>query len=187
MNDQFDNRNGNDQPIRLAGAVSELEYRRQLKALPRELDPAADLWPGIAARLQAPARRSAAPPSWFRYALAAGLACAALALGSRLLPQAETGSVLAERRTGDAPWVVREAELLKTSMDAALVDSTGISSARLAAHPDRAIGASLRELSSAESELDQALRLNPQSTFLLDRLRHVQQKKARLTLRALAA
>lgn len=187
MNDQHSNPGGSDRPIDLASAVSELEYRRQLKTLPREMEPAADLWPGIAARLQTPARSSAAPAPWFRYAMAAGLACAALVLGSRMLPPAETGVAAVERPGEPAPWVVREAELLKTSMDAALVDSTGVTSTRIGTHPDRAIGASLRELSSAEAELDQALRINPQSTFLLDRLRHVQQKKARLTLRALAA
>lgn len=189
MNDKFSNRDDTGSSTPIGTGVSEFEYRRQLKALPREIDPDSDLWTGIAARLQAPAPRSAPAPRWLRYAIAAGVTCAALVLGSHYLAQTGTVEVVVDGNpsVNSAPWVVREAEMLKTSMDAALVDGTGVSASNLGAHPDRAITASLRELSSAEAELDQALRMNPQSTFLLDRLRHVQQKKARLTLRALAA
>ncbi len=189
MNDKHSNPDGTGTSTPIGAGVSEFEYRRQLKALPREMDPDSDLWQSIAARLQAPAPRSARAPRWLRYAIAAGVTCAALVLGSHYLPRTETAHVMvdANANANAAPWVVREAEMLKTSMDAALVDGTGVSATNLGAHPDRAITASLRELSSAEAELDQALRMNPQSTFLLDRLRHVQQKKARLTLRALAA
>ena len=37
--------------------MGETELRWGLRQLPREMDPPHDLWPGIAARLQAPRRR----------------------------------------------------------------------------------------------------------------------------------
>ncbi len=165
--------------------INELEYRRALKALPKELAPDRDLWAGIAARLEPRVAQPKARTPWLRYAIAAGISCAAVAFAWRGLPMISTADnqVAVEQ----SPWVLREAEQLKADVDAALTIRDGVETILVSAHGDRALSASLKELDSAESELDQALRLNPDSTFLLDRMRHVQQQKSRLTLRSLAA
>lgn len=167
--------------------MSELEYRRALKALPREIEPERDLWAGIAARIDTrPAVRQR--PRWIGYAIAAGVAFAAVALGWRLAPLSHhVAQPIAAQSSDAAPWVVREAELLKVDFDAALASGEGPRAAEYTRAPNQALSASLKELDSAEGELDRALRQNPDSTFLLDRMRRVQQQKARLTLRALAA
>ena len=168
--------------------MSELEYRRALKALPREIDPERDLWSGIAARIDLPATAVSRRPRWLSFAIAAGLTCAGLALGWRLasLPH-DSSPQLAVQSAAASPWVLREADLLKVDLNAALTGGGSPEPFEIARAPNRVLSASLRELDSAESELDQALRQNPDSSFLLDRMRRVQQKKARLTLRALAA
>ena len=102
---------------------------------------------------------------------------------SRLLPVAEQPLDLAATQA----WSLREADLIKADLDAALVSAGAPEVAEYTRAPGLALSASLKELDSAQAELDQALRLNPDSTFLLDRMRRVQQQKARLTLRALAA
>jgi len=170
-------------------ALSELAFRRALKALPREITPERDLWSGIAAQLpaRAVAVRPRTAPRWMVHALAAGVACAALVLGWRALPSQQVLQPGATASSGQAPWVLREAQMMKADVDGALVAGTARGGTALDAHADRALGASLKELDSAEAELDQALRLNPDSSFLLDRLRHIQQQKSRLTLRALTA
>lgn len=168
--------------------MSELEYRRALKALPREIDPERDLWSGIAARIDRPAAAVRRRPRWLSFAIAAGLTCAGLALGWRLASRPDDAAQpLAVRSAATSPWVLREAGLLKADLNAVLTAGGGPERYEIARTPNRVLSASLRELDSAESELDQALRQSPDSTFLLDRMRRVQQKKARLTLRALAA
>ncbi len=167
--------------------MSELEYRRALKALPREIEPGRDLWSGIAARIQAPVTKRR-QPQWLNYAIAAGLACTALALGMQLGPWSQTTAPLITAQTGQtSPWVLREAELLKVDLNSALNAGPGAGLAEIARAPNQVLSASLKELDSAEEELDRALQQNPDSTFLLDRMRRVQQQKTRLTLRALAA
>ena len=168
--------------------MSELEYRRALKTLPREIDPERDLWSGIAARIDQPAGSVSRRPRWLSFAIAAGLTCAGLALVWRLASLPDNSSQqLAVHSAASSPWVLREAGLLKADLNAALTAGNGPERYEIARAPNRVLSASLRELDSAESELDQALRQSPDSTFLLDRMRRVQQKKARLTLRALAA
>jgi hypothetical protein len=163
--------------------MSELEYRRALRAMPREIEPARDLWPAIEARLRAQSVPPRRRPAWLLPALAAGVAAATLAITLQLLPAARS-----PRDVAAAPaWSVREADLIKADLDAALVSAGAPGIAEYTRAPGLALSASLRELDSAQAELDQALRLNPDSTFLLDRMRRVQQQKARLTLRALAA
>jgi hypothetical protein len=167
--------------------MSELEYRRALKALPREIEPERDLWSGIAARIQAPVAKRR-QPQWMRYAVAAGFTFTALALGMQLGPWSQSTAPLGTAQTAQAsPWVLREAELLKVDLNSTLNSGPGAELAAIARAPDQVLSASLKELDSAEDELDRALRQNPDSTFLLDRMRRVQQQKTRLTLRALAA
>jgi hypothetical protein len=170
-----------------SNVMSELEYRRALKALPREIEPGRDLWAGIAARIDTrPAARRR--PRWIGYAIAAGVACTALALGWRMAPLTQqVARPIAVQAGQSSPWVLREAELMKVDLAATLAFGEGAKAAELARAPHQALSASLKELDSAEGELDRALRENPDSTFLLDRMRRVQQQKARLTLRALAA
>src|SRR5436190_13823771 len=58
---------------------TDAELRFRLRQLPRELEPARDLWPGIAARLPEPRRRPL--PAWgIGLALAASVALAVLGL-----------------------------------------------------------------------------------------------------------
>ena len=168
--------------------MSELEYRRALKALPREIEPERDLWSGIAARIAPDTGAARRRPGWMRYAIAAGLTATAIALGALLVPRlTDDAAQLAMEPDTASPWVLREADLIKADLDAALTTAGGPEAAEYARAPNLVLSASLKELDSAQSELDQALRQNPDSTFLLDRIRRVQQQKARLTLRVMAA
>lgn len=168
--------------------MSELDYRRALKALPLELSPERDLWAGIEARIRVSSPRQRHRPLWLGLAIAAGISCLVVVLSLRGLGHG-TRFENSENAVAQAemPWVLREAKSMRVEVDAALATGANGEAEQAVREPGRLLSASLRELDSAEIELDQALNLNPESTFLLERLRRVQQQKARLTLRALTA
>ena len=163
--------------------IHEIDYHRALKQLPRAITPTTELWPGIAERLAVVQRR---PRRW-RLASAASVLLAAgfLAAWLALLPGPQ-GERAAARTA--LPWTVREAELLQTDVDAALgAVSRAEATTRRADAAPAAVQSSLRQLEQAQWQLHAALQRSPGSTFLIERLRHVQQQRVRLTRQAFAA
>ena len=140
--------------------MSDFELRRALKDLPRERDPRADLWPGIAARLGAQEAPAAAPVR-------------------RQSPRAA--------RDGSG-WSLAQADAMAESYRGAMAASLGgehrAEMARFLATPD--VVAAERELDAAQRQLQQALRADPNSVYLLDLLRQTHEQRARLYRPALA-
>lgn len=166
--------------------MDELEYRRLLKALPHAIEPDRDLFPGIAARLDArPARRALPARPLFPFAAAAGFVAVAIASGwfaLQQLPHAESEPLAAQ-----TPLVLREARAMHAEYEAALVAGTGDRWSALREQADPRYVAAWTELDAAEAELNQALAADPGARFLLDRLKQVQSKRLHLTQKALSA
>jgi hypothetical protein len=145
--------------------MGETELRWGLRQLPREMDPPHDLWPGIAARLQAPRRR--------RWPWLAGIALAAslvLAVGLALpgaSPPAAPGVAELER----------EADALTREYQAALDQFAG---APLPAplQPD------LATLDQSALDIRTALEHDPEAVYLLEQLRRTYARRLALTQRA---
>jgi hypothetical protein len=143
----------------------ELDLLRRLRRLPRERDTAVDLWPGIEARLGAGTRTIAAPmrsPRWG----AIGLAAAALLV----LAATPYGA-------GDA-LLRREAEAITLEYRLALEPFA-------AAPMPPELRAAAIELDASAEQLRDALRAQPEATYLLERLRRTYDQRLRLTQRAL--
>lgn len=164
------NREHDDAPL-------DANLRLQLRGLRRDIEPAADLWPGIAARL---ARAPAAPrrPRAQRYAPWALAASLVLAVGVAWkmqpppAPAGGTSSVEARLLAGEADAMTRE-------YDAALRE---VQAARPAG--EAAVAASaLEELDRSALKIRGALDEDPGARYLLDRLRHTYSLRLELTRR----
>ena len=166
--------------------MDELEYRRMLKALPAAIEPERDLWTGIAARIET--RQQLSPRrarALFPFAAAAGFAAVAIVagwFGLHRLPDATQSSVATS-----TPVIVREAQALRVEFDAALMAGGGDRLAALREQTDPQLVAAWTELDAATSELDAALSADPESRFLLNRMKQVQSKRLHLTQKALSA
>jgi len=145
--------------------------RWQLRALRSDAPPSRDLWPGIAARLEAPRlevpRRR--PLAWLAVAAALLLA---FGVGWQLRPVAQ-----APASTG-ASLVQQEADAMTRDYDATL---KRMQASAPAAHHDPA----LHELDRSAGLIRDALQRDPDAGFLLQRLRHTYEKRLALTQRAL--
>jgi hypothetical protein len=164
----------------------ELDLLRRLRRLPRERDTAVDLWPGIEARLGAGTRTIAAPmrsPRWGAIGLAAA-ALLVLAFGLMLrrdptpLPaDAPLAQVATPYGAGDA-LLRREAEAITLEYRLALEPFA-------AAPMPPELRAAAIELDASAEQLRDALRAQPEATYLLERLRRTYDQRLRLTQRAL--
>ena len=166
--------------------MDELEYRRLLRALPATIEPDRDLWSGISTRIEPRGRRSqhAARPL-FPFAAAAGFVAVAIAAGwFGLHRMPASGEAAASTAT---PLILREAQALRIEFDAALMAGGDARLAALREQTDPRLVAAWTELDAATSELDAALAANPESRFLLNRLKQVQSKRLHLTQQALSA
>lgn len=149
--------------------MDENELRWQLRQLPRELDPPRDLWPGIAARLQAPAPRRCRP--W--PGVLALAACLCLAVGAALFlrgPAAPAPGLEAE-------LVQREAAALTREYEAALREFEG-------APVPAPLAPALATLDASAEEIRGALSEQPGSVRLLDQLKRTYTRRLALTRRA---
>lgn len=148
--------------------MTDNDLRWRLRQLPREMDPPTDLWPGIAARLQAqaPRRRRHWP---VLLALAACL-CLAVGLAVTLRPAAPSGDFEAE-------LVRREAEAMTREYEAALRELEQ-------APAPEAIAPSLATLDESAREIREALAADPDSVRLLEQLRRTYSRRLALTQRA---
>ncbi len=159
--------------------MSERSVKR-IDELARDIPPARDLWPAIAAAIEADRGRSFAPPqamprrSAWRYAssMAAAVALVAVGLwiGARIVPPGG-GAIAGNDRleTGVLPVALqRDAEYRKTR--AQLVTEV---EARLATMPQaerEKVGASLATLRRSISEIEAALGRDPANALLQDLL-----------------
>ena len=144
----------------------DLSLLRDLRTLPREREPAHDLWPGIAPRLQVSAAPRRKRNTWrgpLSVALAASLALVAV-FALRFVPS----------DTGPAPrndLVQREAEAIAREYSVAF-DQLGPLPAPLQPAAD--------ELDRSANDIRVALREQPDATYLLTRLRSTYEQRLRL-------
>lgn len=154
------------------------ELRWALRGLRRDDPPANDLWPGIAARLQATATPTATAIARNRrrnrfvpaVALAASVALAVgLSWQQRVAvePAAQPGAQL----------ISAEADAMTLEYQAALRELQGATPPRAAATP------ALQELDRSAAQIRTALTRDPEARFLLDRLQHTYARRLELTQR----
>lgn len=150
---------------------SDERLRWQLRALRTDVPPANDLWPGIAARLDAPQSRVPRRRAFAWLAAAASLLLA-FGFGWQLRPVAHAPV------PADASLVQQEAEAMTRDYDAAL--------RRLqASAPGSNNDPVLHDLDRNAGLIHDALQRDPDASFLLQRLRHTYEKRLELTQRAL--
>ncbi len=149
--------------------MTDPDLRWQLRQLPREIEPARDLWPGIAARLRPPAARSRRP--WLALLSLAASLCLAVGLAVVLRPATSTAP------DPVAELVQREAEALTQEYEAALLEMRG------APVPDPLVPA-LATLDASAGEIREAMAEQPGSTHLLDQLKRTYSRRLALTQRA---
>lgn len=149
--------------------MTDPDLRWQLRQLPREIEPARDLWPGIAARLNPPAVRRGRP--WLAVFSLAACLCLAVGLAVVLRPAPAQGP----DRT--AELVQREAAALTLEYEAALLEMQS------APVPDPLVPA-LATLDASAGEIRRAMAEQPGSTHLLDQLKRTYSRRLALTQRA---
>ena len=154
------------------------ELRWALRGLRRDDPPANDLWPGIAARLQAAATPTALAVAHNRrrnrFVPAVALAASvALAVGlswqqrAAVDPVPEPGVAL----------ISAEADAMTLEYQAALRELQG------AAPPRATATTALQELDRSAAQIRTALTRDPEARFLLDRLQHTYARRLELTQR----
>jgi hypothetical protein len=164
-------------------APFDANLRLQLRGLRRDIAPDTDLWPGIAARIDAPpapAAGTAAAPPLQRVAPWALAASRVLALGVawRMQPPPAPAAVVP---APDALVVVREARAMTREYDAALRELR-VAAAPVAS-PAAAPALALEELDRSAMQIRSALRDDPDARFLLERLRRTYAARLELTRR----
>lgn len=147
--------------------MTEHELRWQLRQLPREIEPAGDLWPGIAARLNQPATRRRRP--WLAVVSLAACLCLAVGLAVVLRPAA------APDRTTEL--VQREAAAMTLEYEAALLEMQS-------APVPEPLAPALATLDASALEIRRAMQEQPGSTHLLDQLKRTYSRRLALTQRA---
>ena len=156
--------------------IDDAQLRLALRGLRRDVPPARDLWPDLAARLaQTPQRPAAttAPRRWAPvFALAASLVLAiGVAWHLRPTPVAADDS---------ARLIQREAQAMTREYHAALYELE-----RTAPPPAASpVTPALHELDRSAAQIRTALDRDPDARFLLDRLRSTYARRLALTQRA---
>ena len=149
------------------------DLRWQLRQLPRELDPARDLWPGIAAGIHARDQRH--PRRWL-----IGLAMAAsLLLTVGVWMRAAPAHREAAPPDLTAQVVRKEAHSMTKQYQAALRELEG-------APVPTALAPSLQTLDQSAAQIRQAIAADPDSVFLLHQLQKTYSRRLALTQRAIA-
>lgn len=171
-------------------ANNDSALRMRLRGLRRDLEPATDLWPGIEARIAGlPARGPAATPRGGNHAsrlapwaLAASLVVA-VGVAWRMQPPP---APMSAPEAGDAAHVARvsldrEAAAMTAEYRAALRELQASAPRVSVARPEQP---ALRELDHSARQIRDALAHDPQSRFLLERLRRTYSLRLELTQRA---
>ena len=144
--------------------------RWQLRALRSDVPPTNDLWPGIAARLDAPQSRV---PHRRAYAWLAAAAAVVMAFGIGWQLRS-----VAHAPAASTSLVQQEADAMTQDYDAALRRMQ-------ASAPAASNDPSLHELDRSAALIRDALQRDPDAGFLLQRLRHTYEKRLALTQRTL--
>lgn len=158
--------------------MNEIDLRWRLRQLPREMQPARDLWPAIAAA----ATRAPARPRWrwmHSLAMAASVALA-VGLAWRMTPPPAATTPLATQPDEEARILEREARAMTLEYQAALRELDG------APMPGN-LKPGLRVLDESAREIRAAIAANPDSPALLQQLRKTYSRRLELTQRAIAS
>lgn len=167
---------------------TESELRLQLRGLRREIEPGQDLWPGIQARIgelpaqaRAPARgnQAARLAPW---ALAASLVLA-VGVAWRVQPPPASAPAAGGGDGVAAIALDREADAMTVEYRAALQELQIAAPSSPVARREQP---ALRELDQSARQIREAIALDPQSRFLLERLRRTYALRLALTQRAIA-
>ncbi|HET9482560.1 MAG TPA: hypothetical protein VFO79_01275 [Xanthomonadales bacterium] len=178
--------------------MSDFELRRRLKDLKVERQPTRDLWPAIAAQLDAPAWRPARAPRrvMLPWAAVAAVALAVIAgvwlathldsmAGARDAAPQLAAAPASTAPSYDAPMMLRnEARAMQASFDGAIA-AAAEHAPRTPRSPE--LAAAARELDAATAELTEALVQEPDATYLVELLRRTQERRialAKLELRS---
>jgi hypothetical protein len=162
--------------------MDDFELRRRLRGLAGEREPSRELWPGIAAAIAAsPARsrqarsRRPRPPRWLGWAAAAAVTCLAVLLW----PQQAADPLLSAEHRPDSEQARHQAHMQQEL--AAMHWEYRLALAQLAETPmPPALRPAARELKESERALRDALREQPQATYLLAQLRRTYEQQLRL-------
>ena len=154
--------------------MTETDLRWQLRQLPRDIEPATDLWPGIVAGIERrPAHR---PMRWI-----AGLAMAAsLLLAGGLFWRAGAMPAQAPAEDITAAVVNAETRALTDEYQAALQQFDG------APIPSQ-LRPALQEVDRSVVQIRHAIAADPDSVFLLQQLRKTYSLRLSLTQRAVTS
>ncbi|TAK40092.1 MAG: hypothetical protein EPO30_00495 [Lysobacteraceae bacterium] len=164
------------------GNTLDASLRLQLRGLRRDLPPDDDLWPGIAARIEATARGTATPaaprkaPNIAPWALAASLVMS-LGIAWRMQPPPAPAAAPVQ-------LVDREADSMTREYRAALQELQAAAPAPTASRRDPATPA-LRELDRSARQIRAAIERDPGATYLLGRLQRTYARRLELTQRSL--
>ena len=158
------------------GNTFDASLRLQLRGLRRDLEPGADLWPGIQARIAAaPAvAKPRKPRNLAPWALAASLVLS-LGIAWHMQPPPAPASGPAE-----VQLVHREADAMTREYRAALQEVQASAPLPVAGSP---VQPALRELDRSARQIRKALDRDPAATYLLDRLQHTYTLRLDLTRR----
>jgi hypothetical protein len=163
--------------------MTDTDLRWQLRQLPREMDPARDLWPGIAARLEAPAARRRTRLAWTGgLALAASLLVAIVGWRLASAPAANSPEpvVAGSQATDPAEHVVQAEERAITLEYRATL--AGYEQLQMPAE----IQPGLDALDASARDIRSALAADPDSPRLLQQLQRTYSRRLELTHRAVA-
>jgi len=153
-------------------SAGEADLRWQLRQLPREIEPAHDLWPGIAAGIAArPARK---PWRWVWALATAASLLLAVGLWTRIAPlhrDAAPQDLTAEVVRKEAHSMTRQYQAALRELSAAPVPAD--------------LKPSLHTLDQSAAQIRQAIAADPDSVFLLHQLQKTYSRRLALTQRAI--
>jgi hypothetical protein len=150
---------------------NEFEWRSQMKKLGDSVEPASDLWPGIAARIaQEQARPAAAQRRWTR-ALAAIAATFVIATGAGLI------ALRVDRTPSPLPTPVAPSVAIAEVNDAPTAFDWAQPS-------DPKLAAAARDLDRANADLQAALDARPDAVFLVSMINRTNAQRMRLMRQA---
>lgn len=157
--------------------MSNNHFRWSLRQLPREREPARDLWPAIAAAIGTPSIRAAAAlrPSgqrWLRWT--SGVAAALVLAGVGL--SVARPELLHSHRNREHRLVLKEADAIRKHYKAELAQFRGV-------QVPADFAPALRELDASADGIRQALDSRPDAVFLLGQLQHTYARRLQLTQR----
>ena len=158
--------------------MTDTDLRWQLRQLPREMEPARDLWPGIAARLQAPAARRRSGLTW-GLALAASVLVAIVGWRLANAPAANAPAPVAAQSDPAVHVVQAEERAITLEYRATLA---GYEQLPMPAE----IQPGLEALDASARDIRSALAAQPDSPRLLQQLQRAYSRRLELTHRAVA-